>query len=254
RTGSRAVVYVKDPDAAEPTFSGREIVLGPRAGEWFLVASGLNEGEMVVTRGNFKLDSALQIQARPSMMNPLDDNEEDAGEPTIPHLEGPAIFVDRLAEILAAYLPLQIALAGDDDTGALAAGRSVLGAIEGISGANKHLPPGSREPWLDYYDRMHEAAKELVAAPGIGERRLVFQPLSDVLWETLVAFGLEPGEQPGGPVGQFHCPMAMDGAGANWIQTGETVANPYYGATMLRCGRRTRLLNEPPPAGGSEGQ
>ena len=30
----------------------------------------LAEGEVVVTNGNFKIDSALQIQAKPSMMSP----------------------------------------------------------------------------------------------------------------------------------------------------------------------------------------
>jgi Cu(I)/Ag(I) efflux system membrane fusion protein len=69
-TGKRAVVYVKKPDAETPTFEGREVVLGPRAGAYYLVESGLREGEQVVTHGNFKIDSALQIQARPSMMNP----------------------------------------------------------------------------------------------------------------------------------------------------------------------------------------
>ena len=34
------------------------------------VDTGLMEGDMVVTKGNFKIDSALQIQAKPSMMNP----------------------------------------------------------------------------------------------------------------------------------------------------------------------------------------
>ncbi|WP_460166779.1 efflux RND transporter periplasmic adaptor subunit [Thermostilla marina] len=69
-TGTRAIVYVQDPDADEPTFEGREIVLGPRAGDYYLVRSGLKEGEFVVTHGNFKLDSALQILAKPSMMTP----------------------------------------------------------------------------------------------------------------------------------------------------------------------------------------
>ncbi len=69
-TGKRAVVYVKDPDAKVPTFEGRQIVLGPRAGDYYLVRSGLKEGELVVTSGNFNIDSALQIQAKPSMMTP----------------------------------------------------------------------------------------------------------------------------------------------------------------------------------------
>lgn len=69
-TGKRAIVYVQVPDAEEPTYNGREVVLGPRAGDYYLVKSGLDEGELVVTNGNFKLDSALQISAKPSMMTP----------------------------------------------------------------------------------------------------------------------------------------------------------------------------------------
>jgi len=69
-TGTRAIVYVEVPGADRPTYEGREIVLGPRAGGHYLVRSGLREGERVVTRGAFKIDSALQIQARPSMMMP----------------------------------------------------------------------------------------------------------------------------------------------------------------------------------------
>jgi Cu(I)/Ag(I) efflux system membrane fusion protein len=72
-TGKRAVVYVRRPDTEKPTFEGREVVLGPRAADYYLVKEGLAEGEMVVSKGNFKIDSALQIQAKPSMMSPQDD-------------------------------------------------------------------------------------------------------------------------------------------------------------------------------------
>jgi Cu(I)/Ag(I) efflux system membrane fusion protein len=68
-TGTRAVVYVQLPEVEKPTFEGREVVLGPRAGEFYIVESGLAEGEVVVTNGNFKIDSAMQIQAKPSMMS-----------------------------------------------------------------------------------------------------------------------------------------------------------------------------------------
>ncbi|GIW80752.1 MAG: hypothetical protein KatS3mg105_2559 [Gemmatales bacterium] len=53
-----------------PTFEGREIVLGPRAGNYYLIRHGLKAGELVVTQGNFKIDSEIQIQAKPSMMTP----------------------------------------------------------------------------------------------------------------------------------------------------------------------------------------
>lgn len=76
RTGTRAIVYKKvprkDDDKGEekPTYQGIEIVLGPRAGDFYLVRSGLKEGDQVVVKGNFKIDSSLQIQAKPSMMTP----------------------------------------------------------------------------------------------------------------------------------------------------------------------------------------
>ncbi|MHC4843298.1 MAG: efflux RND transporter periplasmic adaptor subunit [Planctomycetota bacterium] len=67
-TGKRAVVYVQVPGMEKPTFEGRDVILGPKAGNYYLIEEGLAEGEVVVTNGNFKIDSALQIQAKPSMM------------------------------------------------------------------------------------------------------------------------------------------------------------------------------------------
>ena len=69
-TGKRAVVYVRIPSTEQPIFEGREVSLGPRAGDYYIVDSGLEEGELVVTNGGFKIDSELQIRARPSMMSP----------------------------------------------------------------------------------------------------------------------------------------------------------------------------------------
>ncbi|CCO23652.1 efflux RND transporter periplasmic adaptor subunit [Maridesulfovibrio hydrothermalis] len=67
-TGKRAVVYIAVP-GKEGVYEGREIVLGPKAGDFYVVKYGLAQGERVVTKGNFKIDSALQIIAKPSMMN-----------------------------------------------------------------------------------------------------------------------------------------------------------------------------------------
>jgi membrane fusion protein, copper/silver efflux system len=68
-TGRRAVVYIEVEGTDVPTYEGREVVLGPRAGDYYVVESGLAEGDEVVTEGAFKIDSALQIRAKPSMMS-----------------------------------------------------------------------------------------------------------------------------------------------------------------------------------------
>ncbi len=67
-TGKRSVVYVKKP--GENHYEGREVVLGPRADKFYLVKSGLSEGELVVTNGAFKIDADLQIKGLKSMMSP----------------------------------------------------------------------------------------------------------------------------------------------------------------------------------------
>jgi Cu(I)/Ag(I) efflux system membrane fusion protein len=89
-TGKRAVVYVEV--AGKPgTYEGREVVLGPRAKGYYVVRKGLQEHENVVVNGNFKIDSAIQILAKPSMM------EHAGGQPmTMEHQPGqtPAMEMD----------------------------------------------------------------------------------------------------------------------------------------------------------------
>ncbi|WP_430973850.1 efflux RND transporter periplasmic adaptor subunit [Sunxiuqinia rutila] len=69
-TGKRAVVYVKVPNRETPSFLYREIVLGPVAGDSYVVADGLHEGEEIATNGVFKIDASAQLRGLQSMMNP----------------------------------------------------------------------------------------------------------------------------------------------------------------------------------------
>ena len=65
----KAFVYVRIEGTDKPTFMGKEITLGPRVGDDYILRSGLMEGEQVVANGNFKIDSEMQIRAKPSMMS-----------------------------------------------------------------------------------------------------------------------------------------------------------------------------------------
>jgi len=69
-TGKRSLVYVEVPNQDQPTYEQREVVLGPRAGNKYVIYGGLKEGERVVVKGNFELDSSVQISGQSSMMNP----------------------------------------------------------------------------------------------------------------------------------------------------------------------------------------
>ena len=66
-TGKRAVVYIAVP-WEKGRYEGREIRIGAKAGDFYIVDDGLKEGDNVVVSGNFKIDSAMQIHGKPSMM------------------------------------------------------------------------------------------------------------------------------------------------------------------------------------------
>lgn len=72
-TGVRSLVYVEIADAERPTYEAREVLLGPRTGEFYPVLDGLAEGERVVVRGAFVIDADLQIRGGASMMSRDDD-------------------------------------------------------------------------------------------------------------------------------------------------------------------------------------
>lgn len=67
-TGKRAVVFVERKEGGEWIYEYREIHLGAKSGDHYAVESGLEEGETVVAEGAFKIDAAMQIRGKKSLM------------------------------------------------------------------------------------------------------------------------------------------------------------------------------------------
>lgn len=81
-TGKRSIVYVKQPNTEEHIFKMREIELGPKLGDSFVVEGGLSDGEQIITQGTFSVDAAAQLEGKPSMMN------SDGGKSSAEHNHG----------------------------------------------------------------------------------------------------------------------------------------------------------------------
>jgi Cu(I)/Ag(I) efflux system membrane fusion protein len=211
RTGKRAVVYVEVPNTERPTFEGREIVLGPKAGDEFMVTSGLELGERVVTKGAFKIDSALQIQAKPSMMSPPAEAEDSM---VMVH---PSIT----KQVVSHYFDLQAALAADDLAGSQAALKAMMGAT-GHTG--------------EVADLIHTM---LNATDLDGLRRPHFETLSKLV---IAAVKADPSLVEDEAY-LMNCSMVYPDHGADWLQNDAKLMNPYFGAMMLHCGEVKGKIN-----------
>ncbi len=223
RTGKRAVVYIELPESKTPSYEGREIEIGSRAGDVFIVKSGLAEGDRVVTKGAFKLDSALQIQAKPSMMDPQGGGavpshhheghqstpEQEKSEPT-PF----SISIEILEKTLPSYFAAQTALANDD----LAAAKRSLQDIMDASGHSGILA---------------ESIHAMLEADTLDALR---RPHFETLSNAFIASVSQHSNHIDGEVYLMHCPMVYPDRGADWLQASNELINPYFGAAMLTCG------------------
>ena len=229
-TGKRAVVYVQLPNTEKPTYEGREIVLGPRAGDYYTVESGLEVGEVVVTNGNFKIDSALQLQAKPSMMS----MESDEVEAEV--FDTPDEFKAQVDGLLAEYFNIQSELAGDNLEEALAANDKANEAIKKIDMAI--LVKETHTAWMNYHMSLNNAIKDMAKAKDIKIARQAFESFSNDLTIALKTFGMVKGRK----VYIHYCPMAFDNKGAHWLQTDDKTQNPYFGLEMLMCGEVVEII------------
>ena len=116
--------------------------------------------------------------------------------------------------ILTAYLTMQRALAADSLDGVKARAHDI--AVEAARGGPAEQP-------------VMAAANRFERVAGLSSARAAFGALSDAM---LIA-AKRSGRPLDSGVRLAYCPMARK----YWLQTGETIDNPYYGATMRTCGR-----------------
>jgi membrane fusion protein, copper/silver efflux system len=236
-TGRRAVVYVRLPETERPTFEARNVVLGPRAGDYYLVREGLAEGELVVTHGNFKIDSELQIRGRPSMMAPEggappahDHGSLSQRREKAPALDVPAEFRESLAPVYAHYLEAQTALAADELAGFQSAAKQMRQAVQEVSAAS--LSDVANSVWRALARQLQAQSEHIDHISDLESARTLFGSYSDAALKLVERYGYF-GEE---ALAVGFCPMAKDKSGGLWLQAGEEIVNPYMGPRMLRCG------------------
>ena len=129
------------------------------------------------------------------------------------------------------YLELQSELAEDAAQSAHISLKALLERVVAAAG-DATLP----EAMTMRLHKMHSTLLKVGEKSDIELDRAVFRALS----EHILAIEKEGGNPLEQPLSVVHCPMAFEDEGADWLQPQGQVANPYFGAAMLRCGAVTR--------------
>lgn len=236
-TGKRSIIYVKKP-GDDYIFKLREIEIGPLLGNSYVVEKGIEEGEEIVTNGAFSVDAAAQLEGKPSMMN-LEGGISNVGHQH--SSEMPEIIINQkvtstkeikktLEPLIKNYIDLQTALANDD----LKTAKKQLIIIK--NNLNKVdvglFKKESQDIWMQFDDRINKSINLMENDKNIENFRKSFLDLSVTYVALVEVFGSFNKK-----LYVVNCPMANNNKGADWLSFEKEVRNPYYGKSMLTCGK-----------------
>jgi hypothetical protein len=126
---------------------------------------------------------------------------------------------ENLKTVLTGYFELKDALVGDD-----AAKAKVAAAALATSTGT-------------YANALNESLNLIASTDDIEAQRTAFETLSINLYDAAKNGGA------GITIYKQYCPMAFDDKGAFWLSSEKQVLNPYFGASMLRCGSVKETIN-----------
>jgi membrane fusion protein, copper/silver efflux system len=218
-SGKRSIVYVRVPDTEFPSFEMREVTIGPRMGEMYLIEAGLEAEEEVVTNGVFAIDAAAQLSGNYSMMM----------RPKAKTMETPEAFREQITTVTEAYFQLKNSLVASD----MNAAKKALHVLNNILARvdMRSLKGRAHEHWMGLKASLDKDLQQLTETGDLKTIRHHFAGLSKNIVDMVESFGVEKDK-----VFKVFCPMALDNNGAYWLSETEDIRNPYFGDAMLTCG------------------
>ena len=250
-TGKRSIVYIKNETDKGITFKLREVTLGPLLGNDYIIEKGLEVGEEIVANGTFNVDAAAQLAGKPSMMN-LEGGRvstgHNHGDSSMPMSEDKKVVLKTEKTTISAeakkslqplykdYFEFKDALTKDDFNSAK---KALLAFEKSFNKINMSVFKGeSHKVWMNYQTELKKQTLHATHIKNSKELRISFEPISNVMIAMTKAFNPLNGSS----YVQF-CPMANSDKGANWLSKENKVVNPYFGASMLKCGEVKETIN-----------
>ena len=149
--------------------------------------------------------------------------------------ENTSTFNQSFNNLLTAYFDIKDALVANDTVKANSAAAALVIAADSLktdeikdSSANGLIKATAK----DYAGTISGWSKGLIGEKDIGAKRNEFKMISESIW-TLVRTVKYSGQK----LYYQYCPMAFNNQGANWMSKDREIRNPYFGDTMLECGK-----------------
>ena len=235
-TGERQVAFVS---LGQGKFEPRVVRTGPEADNGMIVIlDGLKPGEMVVTSGQFLLDSESRTrEALAKMIQAgMAADQKASAAPAVSKTELstlPAPAQQAIGAMLDSYFAINAPLANDSADGLAEPARQLAASVDALMAVEI---PGNPHFWHTHMEvaDIRGRALELAGESNLASARLKLADLSVALSKLLKATGVPPTYA--GEVQELHCPMYREGQGGTiWLQRAGEVRNPYMGQQMPGC-------------------
>lgn len=158
-----------------------------------------------------------------AMMVESNAGQTDTGNTTTSQQVGP------LQGIFDKYFAIKDGLVKTEMATAAASARELLSALNAVK--MDMLKPDEHTAWMKVEKDLKMGAQHISEPKDIAHQREQFAILSKNMYALVKAAKLVD------KVYYQNCPMYNDGKGANWLSKENSIKNPYYGATMLTCGK-----------------
>jgi len=238
-TGKRNIVYV---EKEKGNYVPREVIIGPKADEYYPVVSGLSVGERVVTSGTFLIDSQMQLLGKPSLLFPEGstlekpiikkeeghEHEHEHKHPLTGTIEAPELR-QAMGHILNNYYAVATRLANDSIENIDENLDLIISNSRKVRDMDIDISEGLLKRLSEIAGKIEDSANEIKAI-GLEKARERFKDLSQAMITLLKEFQgkIEGAEK----AYVYYCPMVD----ASWLQKEKGTLNPYYGSAMLKCG------------------
>ncbi|HLP53629.1 MAG TPA: DUF3347 domain-containing protein [Fluviicola sp.] len=139
---------------------------------------------------------------------------------------------NQLTDVYTAYFAIKDALVKDDGTTAKVKAEALAKAIKAVDPGT--MTTDERTAWTKTESDLLMHAENIGKTKEVADQRTHFALLSADLYPVVKVFKADQ------PIYYQHCPMYN--GGADWLSKENVVRNPYYGSSMLTCGKTTETI------------